>query len=223
MARRSLCLWVLLCLGLTPVPSRAGYKVKPFSVSHAKVFAASDSHDNIAVAAEPYDETEKVLRVFDRDPARANYITVLIVVSNDSDMEIELNSRLIELSRMRGGALHTTSAEDVVRDIFFSTSLPRNPAPKVGLGIPLGGNSNKDFESARIDFLSKELGDKFVAPHSTAYGFIFFETRELGGALVGGKIYIPKVTVRRSRDSRQVGRDLMFYEIDLKPAIIGKP
>jgi hypothetical protein len=85
----------------------------------------------------------------------------------------------------------------------------------------LGGNPQKDFINARADFLSKELGDKFVPPHSTAYGFVFYETPELGSALVGGKIYIPQVRIRRSADPKQVGRELLFYEIDLRPAIAG--
>lgn len=216
--------WTLFVIGAVFVacPIQAGYKVKPFSTGHAKSYLAFDSHDKISIAAEPYDRSEKVLGVFDRDPSRENFVTVLIVVSNDSDDEIEVNGMEVELANTKTHTLHTTPTEDVVREIFYPKDRRRSSPGKIGIGgVGLGGNPQKDFINARADFLSKELGDKFVPPHSTAYGFVFYETPELGAAFVGGKIYIPKVRIRRSADPKQVGRELLFYEIDLKPAIAG--
>ncbi|MBZ5536470.1 MAG: hypothetical protein LAO31_10980 [Acidobacteriia bacterium] len=200
----------------------AGYKVKPFSTGHAKSYLALDSHDKITIAAQPYDRPEKVLEVFDRDPSRQNFVTVLIVVSNDSDDEIEVDGIEVELANSKLHALHPTPTEDVVREIFYPKDRRRDSKGKIGIGgIGLGGNPEKDFTNARADFLSKELGDKFIPPHSTASGFVFYETPQLEAALVGGKIYIPRVRIRRSADPKQVGRELLFYEIDLKPAIVG--
>jgi hypothetical protein len=215
---------VLFVLGAVFVTGTvlAGYKVKPFSAGHAKSFLALDSHDRITIAAEPYDRSDKVLQVFDRDPGRENFVTVLIVVSNDSEDEIELNGNEVELTSAKSRGLHPTPTDDVVRELFHLKNRRRSSSGKIGIGgVGLGGNPEKDFINAQADFLSKELGDKFVPPHSTAYGFVFYETPELGAALVGGKIYIPRVRIRRSSDPKQVGRELLFYEVDLKPAIIG--
>jgi hypothetical protein len=199
-----------------------GYKVKSFSAGHAKSFLAFDSHDKITIAAEPYDRSEKVLQVFDRDPARENFVTVLIVVSNDRDDEIEVDGNEVELTTDKSRGLHPTPADDVVRGLFHFKDRHRSSSGKIGIGgMGLGANPEKDFMNARTDFLSKELGDKFIPSHSTGYGFVFYETPQLGAALVGGKIYIPRVRIRRAADPKQVGRELLFYEVDLKPAIIG--
>ncbi|MBZ5554846.1 MAG: hypothetical protein LAO21_19175 [Acidobacteriia bacterium] len=222
MLKKLACTLFVLGAVFVAGPILAGYKVKPFSTGHAKAYPASDSHDKITIAAEPYDQSEKVMGVFDRDPSRANFVTVLIVVSNDTDDEIEVNAIEVELANARIHALHPTPTEDVVREIFYPSNRRRSSSGKIGIGgVGLGGNPQKDFMNARADFLSKELGDKFIPPHSTAYGFVFYETPELGAALVGGKIYIPRVRIRRSVDPKQVGRELLFYEIDLKPAIVG--
>jgi len=221
MAMKPLGVWSLLGAVLVTAPLLAGYKVKPFFAGHARTFAASDSHDEITIAAEPYDQPEKVLQVFDRDPGPENFVTVLIVVSNDSDDEIELNGNEVELANPRLRGLHPTPTDDVVREIFPSKNRRRSSSGGIGIGVPFGGSSDKDFASAQADFFSKELGDRFVAPHSTAYGFVFYKSPERGAALVGANIYVPRVRIRRSRDPQRVGRELRFYEIDLKPAIVG--
>lgn len=223
MVERLFGLLMVLCLSAAPCQAFAGYKAKPFSASHAKVFLAYDSHDNITIAAEPYDTPEKVLHVFDRDPSQAGYVTLLVVVSNDGDSEIELNSNEFELTRGRQGSLHPTPADDVIREIFYAKEHTRRPPGGVKVGRERGGNSDKDFLNARADFLSKEFGQKFIPAHSTSYGFVFYETPQLGAALIGAKVYIPKIRIRRSASPNQVGREVLFYEIDLKPAVIGHP
>jgi hypothetical protein len=222
MSKKLACALFVIGAVFVARPVLAGYKVKPFSTGHAKSYLAFDSHDKITIAAQPYDRPEKVLEVFDRDPSRQDFVTVLIVVSNDSDDEIEVDGIEVELANSKLHALHPTPTEDVVREIFYPKDRRRGSKGKIGIGgVGLGGNSQKDFMNARADFLSKELGDKFIPPHGTAYGFVFYETPQREAALVGGKIYIPRVRIRRSADPRQVGRELLFYEIDLKPAIIG--
>jgi hypothetical protein len=222
MSKKLACSLFVLGAVFVARPVVAGYKVKPFSTGPARSYLALDSHDKITIAAEPYDRSEKVLEVFDRDPSRENFVTVLIVVSNDSDDEIEVNGIEVDLANAKLHALHPTPTEDVVREIFYPKDRRPSSPGKIGIGgVGLGGNPQKDFMNARADFLSKELGDKFIPPHTTAYGFVFYETPQLGAALVGGKIYIPRVRIRRSADPKQIGRELLFYEIDLKPAIAG--
>jgi hypothetical protein len=222
MSKKLACTLFVIGAVFVARPVLAGYKVKPFSTGSAKSYLAYDSHDKITIAAQPYDRPEKVLEVFDRDPSRQNFVTVLIVVSNDSEDEIEVDGIEVELANSKLHALHPTPTEDVVRELFYPSDRRRSSKGKIGIGgVGLGGNPQKDFMNARADFLSKELGDKFIPPHSTAYGFVFYETPQLEAALVGGKIYIPRVRIRRSADPKQVGRELLFYEIDLKPAIVG--
>ena len=215
----------LLVWGLVAVAPilQARYKTKPFSVSHAKTFAATDSHDGITIAAEPYDQPEKIRQVFDADLLRAGYVAVLVVVSNDSDNEIRVDGNSIELTGSHVDSIWPTPTDTVLQDVFFGKHRIRSGAPPIGIGIPgRGGSSrvgNKDFENARTDFLTKELGDKFVPAHSTAYGFLFYEARNL----VGRKVYIPDVRITRSSDPKRVGHALLFFEVDLKPAFQGRP
>lgn len=204
----------------------AGYKVRPFSASHADTFPARDSHDHITIAADPYDRPERLRQVFDVDLMRANYVAVLVVVSNDSPDEIQLDGSVIELVGMRREPLRPTPPEEVIRDVFFGDRRRRDGSPPVRVGIPggvgIGRNPSKDFENARADFLSKEFGKRFIPAHTTAYGFLFYETDQLGAVFVGSRIYVPKVLISRAPDPRQVGRELLFYEVDLKPAIVGR-
>ncbi len=199
----------------------AGYKIKPFSAAHANTYAAKDSHDGITVAAEPYDQAQKILQVFDVDFRRANDVAVLVVISNDRDEEIRVDGNSIELTGARMDSVEATPADTVVRDVYYGKRKQRSGAPPIRIGLPggLGGGKgvDKNFETARADFLSKEFGTKLIAPHTSAYGFVFFE----GTSLVGRKVYLPTIRITRSPDPKRVGHELMFYEVDLKPAFLG--
>ncbi len=199
---------------------QAGYKIKPLSAPHANAFLAKDVHDKITVAVEPYDQPEKIRQVFDVDFSRANFKAILLVVSNDSEEEIELAGRTVELTGARSAPVMPTPAEDVVREIFYGGSRRGQTLPSGGVGLPgkIGRSkpNAKDYEEARIDFLTKEFGEKLIRAHSTAFGIIFYEV----GSLVGRKIYVPSVRVTRSNNQARVGRELMFFEVDLKPAFV---
>lgn len=62
---------------------------------------------------------------------------------------------------------------------------------------------------------------KFVPPHASEHGFLFYDLEYDGATLRGRKIYVPKVRITRSPDPKRVGTDLLFFEIDLKPALVG--
>jgi len=73
-----------------------------------------------------------------------------------------------------------------------------------------------------LDFMSKEFGRKWVAPHSTAYGFLFYPTPQLDLYLVGSKVYVPHVRISRSPDPKRVHTELLFFEVELKEGIVGR-
>ncbi|MDD5542324.1 MAG: hypothetical protein PHX83_04050 [Acidobacteriia bacterium] len=205
---------VLCCIVALPGLLVAGYKVKPFSASHASVFPARDMHDRITVAADAYSQSDRILQVFDRDTSRWNILPVLVVFSNDGDDEVEVNGDAIELTHARMGSLRSLPAGDVVQEIFYGRS-KHSQSPRVGVRIQTG-NPAKDFENARMDFMSKEFGRKLVAPHSTAYGFVFYEVPQAERYVLGAKVYIPETRVTRSPDPKRVGHDLLFFEVELK-------
>lgn len=183
----------------------AGYKARDWSAKARERYTASLSSEGVTIAAEPYYSDALAARVFDKKDLLTRGIMPLeIVIFNDNDYPIEVDSLAIEL--IRGEERYRVlSPEEAVNRIFGKEKSPMSGAPaKV---------ANKE---ALKDFSGKSLKDDMIPPHGKSAGFLYFRVynpKDLPDYLSTATVYIPNVY--RGDD----GSRLIYFEIDLKAAL----
>jgi len=202
-ARRSVFLPV--CAGLfSPVLLLASKNfVKPVART-AINYPAHDFHrdSNVAIAADPYDTTEKS-KIFSVDFAAHGFLPVFFVVTNDGDQPVSIANMEIKLITANHSKLTPISTDDLYRRLSNPQASTR-PSP---LPIPLphkvkGTISKKEMEEIE----SSQFAARAVEPHGTQSGFLFFDVGGIPSPLAGANIDITGVA-----DAK--GEELMYFEI----------
>lgn len=196
----------------------AGYKARPWKPRALETYPARQSSQGVTVAIDPLFRDPMAAQVFDKDNIVSMGIMPLaVVVFNDNDFAVQLNSATIELIQGDDHA-RTQEPAEIVPMLFKKTGrrvaipipVPRNPVPR---GATASSNAP---DEPLADFEHKLLGDKTIGPHSTAGGFLYFrvpQAKNLPEQLSKATLYIPDI----SRVDN--GSQLMYFEIELKPAI----
>jgi hypothetical protein len=137
-----------------------------------------------------------------------------IVIFNSNAFPVEVNGLTTELL-WQEDRQRTMDPIDVVQRLYES-----KPSKKIVVPIPIPKITiMKSHAEACQDFKDKFLGVKQVEPNSTAGGFLFIKTTgvtDVRKTLEAAKIYIRNLY---GKD----GDPMMFFEIDLKPAIDSLP
>ena len=177
----------------------AGYKIRNIAVKPAVEYESHQSLQKVVIGARPFDSEEEILSVFDSKKLfQKGIMPVLVVVENNNDFAIRLDGSDMYLSD--GGV-----------------NLPSIPYPRVLLAITRKKKStysphedvllrdirNKDMVA---DFERKSFGEKLIAPHSSDFGIVFFESIQPSDET---RIYIPNITNLETQEY------LMFFEFTL--------
>ena len=226
MTRTSLSLQRLWLVGAVILPAWtlgfAGYKVHPWKPRALETYAARQSSQGLTIAIDPLFRDPMAAQVFDKDDIVSRGIMPLaVVVFNDNDFAVHINSAAIELIQDDDHA-RTQEPQDFVPMLFKKTGsrvaipvpVPRSPVPR---GTASSANPSNE---PLADFDSKALGDKTIGPRSTVGGFLYFrvpQAKNLPEQLSRATLYIPDI----SRVDN--GGRLMYFEIELKPAILAAP
>lgn len=197
---------VAFALVLFCVPAGAGTDHAPPPVQPATTFAAVEVHEEekVAIAAEPYDTSEKEA-IFRVDYLAHGIMPVRLIVTNNGDKPIHLRDARILFETASGDRIQAAEPEDVERLMTRKerqggkVPLP-GPLPPIKLKPKA---SNKDIEA---DFDTFEYGALVVEPHTTRAGFLFYDVSELDHPLKGAKLYLYKL-----RNAE--GVELFYFEI----------
>jgi hypothetical protein len=194
----------------TSPPISAGYKTRPWSARVRDSYPARLTSEGVTIAAEPLFTDALAARVFNKDDIITRGIMPLaIVIFNDNDFPIEVEGSSIELIH-ETDHLRTLMPNEVVYQLFKKDKSWLPQMPRL---------SKSDLNpDALEDFDHKFLTDRLVAPHGKDAGFLYFRPRQpkdLVPYLSSCTVYIPNV-YRRDNGSRMV-----FFEIDLNPAVKG--
>ena len=194
----------LLILGLG-LPALASDHTAP-PIQPATSFAAVEVHENekVAIAAEPYDTSEKE-SIFRVDYLGHGVMPVRIIVTNNGDRPISLRDARILFQTRAGERIQAAAPEDVERLMSRKEREGgRIPMPGPIPAIKLKPKaSNKDIEQ---DFNQFEYGALVVEAHTTRAGFLFYDVAQLKDPLSGSKLH-----VRKLMDAD--GRELFYFEI----------
>jgi len=191
----------------------AGYKARPWKPRALETYPARQSSQGVTIAIDPLFRDPMAAQVFDKDDIISRGIMPLaVVVFNDNDYPVQLNSATIELIQ-DDERTRTQEPDEVVPMLFKKTGSKMSlPIP-----IPRGASSGSNaLDEPMADFDHKFLADKTVGPHSTAGGFLYFrvpQIKNLPEQLLKATLYIPDIS-RLDNGTR-----LMYFEIELKPAI----
>ena len=202
---------VVLVIAGTVASLTAGYKAKPWPIRPAEAYAARLASEGVTIAVEPLHDDPLAAKVFDKNDIVTRCIMPLgIIVFNENDFPIVVEADSIELIHQDERYRTLSPAETVHRLFPPTTKSLRSPLP-----IPSGG-PDKQRADALEDFDHKFLGAKLVPARGKASGFLFLKftkTSEVMRLLKESRVYIPEVY------REDTGKNLMFFEIDLKPAL----
>ena len=172
----------------------------------ARSYPAHDEHtdEKVTIAVDPYDMADKA-QIFSVNYRDYGYIPIFVVISNDSDQPVELNSMQATLITVKRTKLSPSSNDDLFRRLS-------HPAPKNNpMPIPLPGGKVKGAvkEKARDEIERAQFSPRAVEPHSNAAGFLFFDVSDISTPLAGASFIVTGV-----RDSG--GHELMYFEIPME-------
>lgn len=195
----------------------AGYKARPWVIHARDSYPASLTSEGVTIAVDPLFRDDLAARIFDKnDIVTRGIMPLAIVVFNDNDFPIIVDGASIELIQGEDH-YHTQPVNEVVHRLFQKSgrgSFIPNPLPR---RVPAVDQGNED---ALIDFDHKFLSNKTVGSHDKGGGFLYVQipgVGDMGAYLSKARVYIPQI-VRQDN-----GTELMFFEIELKPAIDAAP
>jgi len=207
--RQFLIILLVLTSSWIAFPTWAGgYKARPWTPGERSAYPASLTSEGVTIAAEPLFSDALAARVFDKsDMITRGIMPLALIIFNDNDFPVEVDGLSVELIH-DSEHIRTMSPNEIVYRLFRKDSswlkavIPRIPRSEL----------NQD---ALADFDSKFLMEKIVEPHSKGGGFLYLHINPtmLGPYLAKSVVYIPNV-YRRDDGSRMI-----FFEIDLEPAI----
>lgn len=195
-----------LCLSLS-VPAALASKnfVKPVAKT-AINYPAHDFHrdEKVAIAADPYDTTEKS-KVFSIDFPQHGLLPIFFIVTNDGDQPVSIANMEITLTTANHSKLTPVDTDDLYRRLSNPQAQTRpSPLPLPRRGVK-GAVSKKEMDEIE----SSQFAAKAVEPHTTQSGFMFFDIGGIASPLRDASIDVTGVA-----DAK--GNELMFFEIPLE-------
>ena len=172
----------------------------------ARSYPAHDEHpdEKVTVAVDPYDMADKA-QIFDVNYRDYGFLPVFLVITNDGDQPVSLNSIEATLITVKRAKLSPASSDDLFRRL--SHPAPRtNPTP-----FPLPGGKVKGAVKGkdRDEIERAQFGARAVEPHSTVAGFLFFDVSDISTPLAGADF-----TLTGPQDA--AGHELMYFEIPME-------
>ncbi len=163
----------LLLLGSTPA-LLAAKKAPP--APDASTVAARDTHDKdkVTVAAEPFDTRSKG-DFFRNDYVGHSILPVRIFVKNDSDTPLDLSDVRIQFIAADGTKLPAATPDEMNRRLFRFKDIQPRHVP----GTPITYHSTPVDKKIQDDDKDFSFTETTVPPHTTATGFLFYDTRDL--------------------------------------------
>ena len=201
-----------MLLTLTAVhPALAGYKAKPWAPKGVEAYPARLSSEKITIAVEPMHNDELASQVFDsKSMVTAGIMPLAIVVFNDNEFPIEIEADPMELI-VEGERLRTLVPVEVLRRVF-----PKAASTVVGSRGPSTKRLSRDSNPTLDDLENKFFSSKVIPAHGKGGGFLYLDVPrrpDLSGFLSGAQVYIPEII------RKDTGANMIFFEIDLKPAL----
>jgi hypothetical protein len=206
-----------LTMAFSSVALWASKDFVPPKASKANAYACKDAHptEHVTAALDVYNTPPKT-DIFITHFSEEGILPVFLVITNDGDQPVTVNSMQAELVTARRNKLEALDVDDVLRRVAHIKGNSTNPSPHAG-PIPLpGGVKNKKAQQQYDELTRAKFTAAAVEPHSTQSGFLFFDVQGVSQPVDSAHIYLTRI-----RDSN--GNELMYFEIPLTPSNASAP
>jgi len=174
----------------------------------AQTYPAHDGSDKekVAVAADPYDRSDKTQSVFRIKYSDEDLLPVLLIVSNEGGQPVALTGMQVELVTHKRVKIQPASEDDILRRIARQPMKGDQPSANP-LPFPRKVKTSVKPEE-RQEIRDSRFAAQAVEPHATRAGFLFFDIQGIDEPLAGAHLYVSGV-----RNSQ--GQELIFFDIPL--------
>ncbi len=210
-SRRIFQLWaVALTVAVSSLALWAAKDFVPPRAENAATYPCKDAHPNekVTMAVEVYNAPPKS-DIFITPYNQEGLLPVFLIITNDGDQPITVNSMRAELVTASRTKLESLNTDDVFRRVAHISGSSTSPA-RVG-PIPLGTNKNKKAQKQYEEITSAIFAAEAVEPHTTKSGFLFFDVQGVKQPVDGARAFLTGV-----RDAN--GNELMYFEVPLVPS-----
>jgi hypothetical protein len=170
---RSLPLLGVLLLAGAPA-LHAARKAPPAPDASAVVARDTHDKDKVTVAAEPFDTRSKG-DFFRNDYVGHSILPIRIFVKNDSDTPLDLSDVRIQFIAADGTKLPAATPDEMNRRLFRFKDIQPRHVP----GTPITYHTTPVDKKIQDDDKDFSFTETTVPPHTTATGFLFYDTRDL--------------------------------------------
>ncbi len=178
MLRRIFTLLLAFIFVATASAEKARKPVPPLPASEYP-FHQADEANHVTIAAEPCTSKE-TLPNFRLKYADHGFLPVRVIVTNDSDLAINLDDARIHFIAADGSSIPAATDEELQRGMFTMKSATGSKTPlPLPFPIPISHgktNINKDITADDNDF---GFQTTTVQPHATVAGYLFYDTSNL--------------------------------------------
>jgi hypothetical protein len=173
-----------------------------FAAGAASSYPLRQTSDKVTIAAVPYIAAEQIRTAFGKlDPNRYGILPLLIVIQNDGNQTLRLDSMRVEYVTSDRRHVDATPAKDVP---YLSGA--REPRIENG-PIPGAGTHIKKVKNplANGEIGARAFSAPVLPPGDQASGFFYFQTAHR----LGAKAYITGIKASAT------GKELLYFEIPL--------
>lgn len=187
------------------VCSDKGFNPPP--VMHANTYVAHEAHtdEKVSIAIDPYDTAEKAA-IFKLRYKDFGFLPIRLIISNDGDMPLMLDSIKIEFITEQRDKLQPATRDDIFRRIAHPEKI--GSRPKVQLPIPLPRDNKPIKTEVREEVEMALFVNVPVTPHATHAGFLFIDVAGLNAPEAGAHIAISGIRAGR--------QELFYFDIPLE-------
>jgi hypothetical protein len=172
-------------------------------------YPARQSVDKVTVAVQPYRNKDQLRKVFGKtDFERLGVVPVLVMIANDGDEVLRLNSMKVELITADRQQIDPLPAEEVLRPGTIQRP-DINPRPSP---FPIPGRGRSSPREAP-EIAQREFAAPMLPAGGREHGFFYFRLGKGPDRLGASKIYISGIREART------DQELLYFEIPLDQAL----
>ncbi|HXS11669.1 MAG TPA: hypothetical protein VN734_03135 [Acidobacteriaceae bacterium] len=177
----------------------------------AAQYPAHDTHEQITIAADPGDtkETAPHTRL---DYLGHGFLPIRIIVTNDSSQPLSLDDARILFISANDLTENAATAEELDRAIFQLRTIKGKQIPLPAPLPPITRKPKPVDNQIRLDDADFGFKSSTIAPHSTAAGWLYYDTHDIDQPVLKGAV----IELRKVRWAA-TNRPLDTFEIPLTP------
>ncbi len=198
----------LAAAALLLMPAAHAAKKAPPALA-AAAYPAHETHekDHVTIAAEPFDSRDKG-DFFRLDYYGHSLLPVRLVIQNDSDAPLDLNQVRIQFIASDGTKMPAATPEEINRRLFRFNDIKQKRIP----GTPMTYKPTPVDKKILDDDKDFGFSQTIIPPHSSANGFLFYDTQDMDDPpMKGAELYVKMMhTQKDGKDTEMFAFSVPF-------------